>query len=490
MNSGERKLTAIRNGEIEIKPYKLSILKELCIEAKVNDHIYVYLVGELWNGDGEKRDQYAIEAAEKEKLEINAEVNGEMQNLFTGLVTNIQVSFANNVYSIKVEAVSATCNLDLKRENNSFQDQEMQYKEIFNKIKKSCQDSFKTELKLTDETTQNKKTGQFVIQYKETNWEFLKRLASHFHTVLLPNARTEHAEVSFGLPKSSKKAVTEEELENLCYRVRKRIGDFRSLHENDQEDQGRLEIDYICYEVESYLPLELGEKVKFKEKELLVYQVTAILRDDQLIFNYVLAAKKAFSQNRVYNQQLVGLSLEGEVLELKKDQVKIHLKIDKGQDKAKAYLFPYATPYTAEGNTGWYCMPEEKDWVNLYFPTCKEEDAFITTSNRTQTDERMHDPQVKYFRTPSGKEISFDAEQILITCNEGKTLIRLSEKVGIEIFSDQNIIISTSKDITMNASERILIQADQKIELVGGDNTSIKMENGVIHLKGSQLKTE
>ncbi len=484
-------LTAIRNGEIEIKPYKISNLKELRLEAKVNEHLRVTLLGELWNGDGEKREQYAIEAAEKEKLEINVKVNGVMKHLFTGLVTDIQVNFANNVYTIKVEAVSATYNLDLKQESRSFQDKEMQYEKIFNKIKDSSQELFATKLKLEDKDgKRNQKTEQFIIQYKETNWEFLKRMASHLHTVLIPSARNEHAEVSLGLSTTGDNPVNEDKLENLCYRVRKKIGEFRSLNENDQENQGRLETDYICYEVESYLPLELATKVKFKDRELYVYRMEATLRDDQLIFNYLLAAKKAFSQNRVYNQQLVGLSLEGEVLEVKKDLVKVHLKIDQTQDKGQAYLFPYATPYTAEGNTGWYCMPEEKDLLKLYFPTCKEEDAFLTTAKRTQVDDRMRDPQVKYFRTPSGKEISFDAEQILITCNEGKTLIRLSEKVGIEIFSEENIIISSSKNITMQASERLLIQADQKIELVGGNNTSMLMKDGTIHLKGNSLRTQ
>ena len=35
------------------------------------------------------------------------------------------------------------------------------------------------------------------------------------------------------------------------------------------------------------------------------------------------------------------------------------LAIDAGQEESKAYPFPYATGYSADGHTGWYVMPEE-----------------------------------------------------------------------------------------------------------------------------------
>ena len=45
-----------------------------------------------------------------------------------------------------------------------------------------------------------------------------------------------------------------------------------------------------------------------------------------------------------------------------------------------ARWFPYATVYSSGDGTGWYCMPEIGDKIRLYFPTEKEQDAYVISA--------------------------------------------------------------------------------------------------------------
>ncbi len=490
MSFFERKISAIKVSELEIRPYEILNLLELRIEQKVNDHVRVYLSGELRNGVGEKREQYVIETEAEQKLEISY----QGKPLFVGLVTDLQVSFANNLYLLKVEALSATCNLDLKQEKNSFQDEQLGYEDILKQIKAKYRG-----MEIMDDLTKGRKIERWLLQYQETDWEFLKRLASHFQTVLLPYAHREQAKLAFGIPKNSKE-TSEEELENIFYRVQKRLLAFRELAANAPE-QKLQEQDFLCYEVESYQPLELGDPVTFKGKKLLVYQATALLRDDLLVFNYLLAFEKGFSQRKSYPQQLLGLSIKGKVIEVKEDRVKLHLIEIEEQEppKDKARLFPYATAYTAMGNTGWYCMPEVGDLVNLYFPTNQEEAALITCSLREGASGKgkITDPNVKYFRTNHGKEIMFTKEEVVITVEDPeakqesekeKVVIRLHEQKGIEIFSKEEIHIATERDLTMKAEKKLTMQAEESIEL-NCNSSKVKL-NGDLELSGNSVREQ
>ena len=154
---------------------------------------------------------------------------------------------------------------------------------------------------------------------------------------------------------------------------------------------------------------------------------------------YTLTTKKGLSQNTLYNNQLIGLSLQGKVIDVSRDNVRVHLEIDDGQNKDESWWFHYSSVYTAEGNSGWYCMPELNDHVRIYFSDNKEENGMAISSVRKNSraggNNKVDNPDVKCFRTKSGKELMFSPEEILITASDGDVFIRLSESDGIEIYS-------------------------------------------------------
>ncbi|MEC1180065.1 hypothetical protein P9B03_16305 [Metasolibacillus meyeri] len=205
---------------------------------------------------------------------------------------------------------------------------------------------------------------------------------------------------------------------------------------------------------------------------------------------YTLATKNSMKQPEQFNEAIVGLSLEGKVLEVAKDHIKVHLSIDDKQDKGKAHWFLYASPYTAEGNSGWYAMPEVNDFVHIYFPTQREETGVASNSIRknreTSATNKLDDPATKYYRTAFGKEIKMSPDEIVITAQDGSVFIRLNEASGIELYSKGAIQFISQADISINASKKISVTAEESISFKCKES-NIKMD-GSVQMFGKEVK--
>lgn len=318
-----------------------------------------------------------------------------------------------------------------------------------------------------------------------------------FRTGLVADATGEKARFCFGIPKGKERIINEQ---NINYSIKKKVADYRNMVANHTSDIG--ENDFIYYELLTDEFFNIGDMVNLMGKKLYVFQSTAIIKGGILTLDCILTPEYGLKQNTIYNEKIVGVAIEGKVIDIEYDLLKVSLVGigEKSQTKDKACFFTYATPYTTEGNTGWYCMPELDDYVWLYFPTKKEEDAFVTTAVRhREKDEngiqkprenkgdKISEPKIKYFRTNFGKEIMFSEKEIVITGKDNEILVRLNEEKGIEIFSQQEVRITAKKDLSINSEEgKVIISAKDEIDLAC-KSSSITM-NGETHIKGSQVK--
>jgi hypothetical protein len=476
------KITAITSGNITIDPFRLESLDELTVIHKLNDHVRVRLQGVLYNGAGAEEDKYAINADTDTRIEIKVQDNPQVEKLFSGIIANVAVKLAGGKYFLEAEALSHSYQLDIKLQKRSFQDRNMTYQDLLNTVKKDY-----SGMTLSDNASQGKKLERFILQYNESDWDFLKRIASHFNAGLLADAVAAQPKLALGLPRGSGKALAWEELENTFYSVSKKLFDYRYAKENALREL--TEKDVIYYEIESYKYLEVGSQVTLNGIQFVIVQSTAQLTGGSLHFQYLLVHPDGLTQNKIWNTQIVGAAIEGKVLKVEQDHVKLHLEIDEKQNVDQAYLFPYSTFYTTEGNTGWYCMPEEGDSVKLYFPSCREAEAIVINSIRKNEKggAKITDPSVKYFRTKFGKELMFSEEEIVITGKDGTVLIRLNEADGIEVFSKQEVKISAAKDVQIHSGKKVTITAGQEIDLAC-KSSSLKLD-GQTHIKGTIVKT-
>ncbi|MDM5351668.1 hypothetical protein QUF65_12305 [Lysinibacillus sphaericus] len=462
---------------IKISPFELVSIQELSLTKKMNEHARLRFTGIV---PEEARDTYVEMTEAQSAIEVN-QLNhlGVPSPLFKGVILDVKVSSVRGIYYIEVEAASSTHQLDIKKKNRSYQDKEMTYKALFKLL-----NPVYPGLDVIDEATKGAKLEKFTLQYYETDWEFLKRLASRFNTGLVPAATFDKPKFHFGVPAGSAQG----KLEDYHYTTRKKIADYLLYTENGNEGMG--EHDFLYYEVESDKVLQIGDHVTFNKQTLYIYEAYTTMKDGLLKHYYTLSTKNGMKKSELFNTDISGLSLEGKVLEVAKDHIKVHLAIDDKQDKGKAHWFLYSTGYTAEGHSGWYCMPEINDFVHIYFPSHREEEGIASTSIRKNLDttatNKLDDPSTKYYRTAFGKEIKLSPTEILITAQDGDIFIRLNEANGIEIYSKKEIKLISEADITVNASKKILMSAEEEISLQCKES-KITM-NGSVQIFGKEVK--
>ncbi|MFD1464267.1 hypothetical protein ACFQ5D_23760, partial [Paenibacillus farraposensis] len=170
------------------------------------------------------------------------------------------------------------------------------------------------------------------------------------------------------------------------------------------------------------------------------------------------------------NDQATGISLSGTVLKVQQDFVQLQLDIDPKQDPAKACWFPVATRYVAEEHSGWYDMPEIGEQVELYLPTHREQDAYVTDSLRQQRHANGQ-PNVKVWQHVQGSGVEM-SEQELTLSTSGEFSITLHEVNGITINSPGNVQIQGGH-VKLDAGEELSLEAGTALYLKGGASSMV-----------------
>ncbi|WP_139488163.1 contractile injection system protein, VgrG/Pvc8 family [Brevibacillus dissolubilis] len=471
-------LTVTGYNNLEIVPYELSNLLELRITKKINEHARLHLTGIV---PEQLKDSYVEMTKAETPIQVSqVDATGKSTPIFNGIVLTIEVKAVRGIYYIEVEAVSHSYKLDIKRKSRSFQNKGLAYSSLLKQVASDYPG-----LDAIDEASKGATIGKFTMQYLETDWQFLKRMASRLHTGLIPASAFDKPKFFFGVPEGSSKG----KLEDFHYTVRKKLSDYRQLTQNSGPSV--QENDFIYYEVETDRVLDLGDKVEIKGKSLYVSEAYTEMKNSLLKHRYILCAKDGMSQKTVYNESISGVSIQGKVIGLANDTVKVHLEIDEKQNPGEACFFPYSSVYTAEGNSGWYVMPEMNDHVRIYFPGNKEEDGIAMSSVRKDSSEgktnKVNNPDVKVFRTANGKELMFGPNEIMLTAKDGEIFIKMNEKDGIQIYSTKPIKFISKEDIMIDSEKKVIISAKEQISL-SCKQSSIKMDGSTV-INGKEVKT-
>ena len=464
-------------GKLNIEPFTLEAVMEIHIKEILNDHAVFYLLARL---EEDQEDDPIFDISNETSIKLTSD--GTV--LFIGVIKNINITCVDSVYYLRVAAVSNTIKIDVETKRRSFQDAGMKYRSIVEKITKSGG----SRVTFGDSKAADKTVENILLQYDETDWMFSKRLASHSNAILIPKIDSETPDFIFGVGAGSSK----DKLESYNYSVSKNLDVYRAMSqfpalgftENDSVSYTIIANDYV---------FNLGDMLTLDGNPVYVSAINLKLVGSVLKCAYTLSTKAAISAAKFFND-IIGLHLLGEVLKVENDTVRVRLDIDEsdtvdnGQDDDNSYPFKYSTPYTAEGHTGWYVMPEEGDKLQIIFPTEDEKEAYATTAIRQEDTDRTEDPLVKYLRTPFGKEIKFDENEILISAKDETTFIRINEdeEEGIEIITPHPIKITSNSTISMESDDdfkitthkKLIITADESILMTtNDDNSAFSMES-------------
>jgi len=446
-------MEAITYHQLKTNIPNMTRIESLSIQQNLNKHATMLLTGII---DEKFIDQFVVQNEEYKDIEIYTEdETSEYKILFRGIVKEEQIRYVQGIYYIEIVGISYTYLLDIKKRKQSFQDAAKSLQEIVTHIMKQYE-----KWDVQDTINRKEGVGQLLIQYNETDWEFLKRLASLYHKPILPMINYKAPKLVFG----AREGKNIGKLSQFNYVVSKDLA-YYSKSKNNKLPEIKL-ADTIIYKIKTRKEFDIGDIGEFQDRIIHIRSKYCEMQGGELQFEYELTTKNAFLQEDIYNQNIVGTSIKGTVLERVNDRVKVQLAIDENkQKKEHAWEFPYMTPYSAEGHSGWYCMPEIGDTVNIYFPSKREEEAVAQNSVRSGggKGDKITDPTVKYFRTADGKELKFSEDEISISCKN--MYIRMTENEGIRIVSSGNLNFSSGKGITLQAEKEINIHANDQIKL-------------------------
>ena len=179
-------------------PYPMQSVEELSVTGRLGEHGRVWVKGIL-------RHEAALECirhlGSRDPILVYAENGEKRTTLFSGVITAVDISCREDVYSIAIEGSSWSSLLDYGEKCRSFPDGNETCAQVISEILSAYEKSYFLD---TDHLSEQE-TGQLLLQYRETDWAFLKRLAAKLHTHLTADSKGEGPGFWFGLPKNRRK---------------------------------------------------------------------------------------------------------------------------------------------------------------------------------------------------------------------------------------------------------------------------------------------
>lgn len=363
-------------------------------------------------------------------------INNDNKILFNGIVERSELEIENCYVVVTILGLSRTVLLDRNLKRRSFQNTNMTYMQIINKIVSNYEN-----INLTWYIAKDKRIEYPIIQYDETDWEFIKRLSSHLNSVVYANDLGEEILFSIGCREGKEREES--------------LFDFLKYGNTDCENKSRRKKKYI--EIETYESWNLGDFIYVDGFKYKVYRKFEIFTKGEMIHRYTLGEANFVYVNKLNNKKLKGISLAGIIKKTEKENIYIQLDID-NEETAN-----YKWDWRPENGNLCYCMPEigVKAW--LYFPSEEEKDGLIVhIFPQYKNDIKCN----KEFSTLHDKNIGLYMEKIFLGTNKNNTLISLEDKNGtyiksnklINLISDQDICITGAKWIN-KAYYELLIKA-------------------------------
>lgn len=387
----------------------------------------------------EKISMSQIKADMERKLRTIYYMENEKKKIvFCGYFQKVEVeSFVEQEYKIHAQLIGTSILLDEKRKNRSFQKVSMRFQDVAEKVVEENKNAiFKWQAE------SSKAIGMPVIQYNETNWEFAKRMASHSHTSIIVDIRTEKMVLYAGIETDSKPIV----LKQKHYKT----GVSSRYNKLGGKKVGLQAKDFVYYEITTTKGLEVGNCVEFLGKKLYVYSLHIKLIENRLFYICRLVGKNYFYVTKKYNDYFIGHTILGDVLETKAETLKLDLHLsDDEHDRANAYAYDWK-PET--GNFV-YCMPKVGSTVSLYFLDNKETTGIVINCIRKNgaTSPRMENTQNKRFMTEHNKTMDLDMDKLFFETDNSYAMLKMLDNAAVRFATKGNLTISARENISMNA---------------------------------------
>ena len=384
--------------------------------------------------------------------------------LFSGYPEKVEIKEERGYRIADIQAVSGTILLDQKKSNRVFQKKVQTYMGIASIV------TADTEHSACILPGSDMRTGGTLIQYQETDWRFLKRMASQLGLSLVPDTSYYYPRFYLGLPEGEKRELGEIISCDLCFDGRYYAVSGKCLVDRE---------DFICYDVVTRTSLSLGDRVTYEGRELLVSRKKTELAGGEVIFTYRLAGNSYTWVPWEDNPDYTGMSFVGSIVGTQGEQVEVAFDIDKSAAGGNSYGFAPAT-----GNL-MYCMPQKGTKTALYIGNGDEAQGIATGCIRTNgsTCEGTGSPEKKSFRSEHGKGMDLYPQRMGLDGGEtGK--ITFEDETGTTIESNGGLVLMAKEGIRLESMTGIAMQGMSDIMALYAEGASSLCVNGSVDMLG------
>lgn len=196
-----------------------------------------------------------------------------------------------------------------------------------------------------------------------------------------------------------------------------------------------------------------------------------------------------------YPMHLIGAALMAKVVGVPANKIQAAMEIDGAHTERAVHWFPYSTLSASPDGSGWYCMPENRDDVRIYFPSKLEAEAIALSAVSSYEapqggSDQMQDPNSRYFRTKYGQELAMNSEYIRLSCGGKKSSITIQTDGTLSIQAKESVGIQAEEKITLHTDQELIIHVKEGFLMHSYKGGVILSEGGKIALMGTEVKLD
>lgn len=354
------------------------------------------------------------------------------ETVFSGIWTSICLSGGKDYTEIYAQAVTLSVQADEEKKTATFQNTEKTLKEIMEQgIGARALVEVDTDLVISE----------MLLQEKETDWAFNRRIANQYQKLLFVNSKASGCQIHVGaVPFGMKELGTVQDIRTL-----REVDKVREIQKSTSPKASVFEFEETVLTVYD-LSIGVGYGVSYQGRRQTVTKSEIFSRQGMLLNRITLTNQEGIIPSA---SQSMGVTkqcriLTGTVTDRDKTNVKV--------DFATLGDVPRWMPYAHGGSNYFYSMPDIGDRVFVYYETGDSEKIVCLGSRHVHDSPDFIQYKDKML-TANNRMIQFSEKEVSLIGNRKEWDGLGGEQASIVFHDQKGIEITSTQDISLETTE-------------------------------------